>query len=284
MASEDHDQPIAIRYRFCLADGHEEVFTLRLDALTGEPLDPLPNDLPAWTRMSFAQCPNCELPPADDAICPLAGRLEPLVSRLGHLTSFSELDLQVDTPERCYSKRVPAQDAIASLMGLLNGTSGCPNMAFFRPMARFHLPLASIDETFYRVLSMYMLGQFMRHRKGLDVDLEMTGLSLHYARINIVNKHLVKRLRAAAREDGTLNAAVLLDMLAMTMPLMLDDLPSIEQLFDAFTNGQQDHLHDPSPSLAMADKNDLFNKWLGFFSLCYGTTFACRPDSDHGFL
>ena len=238
MASEDHDQPIAIRYRFCLADGHEEVFTLRLDALTGEPLDPLPSDLPAWTRMSFAQCPNCELSPADDAVCPLAGRLEPLVSRLGHLTSFSELQLIVETPDRNYSKRVSAQDGIASLMGLINGTSGCPKMAFFRPMARFHLPLANLDETFYRVLSMYMLAQYLRHQKGLEVDMDMTGLADHYAEVNVVNKHLVSRLRAAAKEDGTLNAAVLLDMLAMTMPLMLDDLPRIEGLFEAFLTDQ----------------------------------------------
>jgi hypothetical protein len=233
MSSVLDTEPLEIRYRFGLADGSEEVFELRLDPLTAEPLDPLPTDLPNWTRLDFQGCADCELP-ASAVHCPLAGRLEPLVSRLGHLTSFSELDLTVDTPDRQYRKRVPAQDAIASLMGLLNATSGCPNMAFFRPMARFHLPLANLDETFYRVLSMYMLGQFLRHQQGLSVDMEMKGLSAHYARINIVNKHLVKRLRAAAREDGTLNAAVLLDMLAMSMPMMLDDLPHIERLFQAF--------------------------------------------------
>lgn len=237
MSSDPPAEPLEIRYRFGLADGSEEVFELRLDPLTAEPLDPLPEDLPSWTRMDFQGCADCQMP-ASTVHCPLAGRLEPLVSRLGHLTSFSELDLTVDTADRQYSKRVPAQDAIASLMGLLNATSGCPNMAFFRPMARFHLPLANLDETFYRVLSMYMLGQFLRHQKGQSVDLEMKGLSEHYARINVVNKHLVKRLRAAAREDGTLNAAVLLDMLAMTMPMMLDDLPSIEKLFLAFTEDQ----------------------------------------------
>jgi len=234
MTFDNDAEPLEIRYQFGLADGSEEAFDLRLDPLTAEPLDPLPDDLPKWTRMDFQGCPDCPLDPSA-VTCPLAGRLEPLVSRLGHLTSFSELDLQVDTAERRYSKRVPAQDAIASLMGLLNGTSGCPNMAFFRPMARFHLPLANLDETFYRVVSMYMLGQFMRHRKGLSVDMAMAGLSQHYARINVVNKYLVKRLRAAAREDGTLNAAVLLDMLAMTMPMMLDELPSLDYLFQAFT-------------------------------------------------
>lgn len=234
MTFDNDGEPLEIRYQFGLADGSKVVFDLHLDPLTGEPLDPLPEDLPKWTRMDFQGCPDCPLEPTA-ITCPLAGRLEPLVSRLGHLTSFSELDLQVNTPDRRYSKRVPAQDAIASLMGLLNGTSGCPNMAFFRPMARFHLPLANLDETFYRVLSMYMLAQFLRHRNGLSVDMEMEGLSSHYARINVVNKHLVKRLRAAAREDGTLNAAVLLDMLAMTMPMMLDDLPHIEKLFKAFT-------------------------------------------------
>ena len=238
MTSAPNAEPLEIRYCFGLADGSEEVFHLRLDPQSAEPLDPLPDDLPNWTRMDFQGCADCQLP-ASTVHCPLAGRLEPLVSRLGHLTSFSELDLSVDTPDRQYSKRVPAQDAIASLMGLLNATSGCPKMTFFRPMARFHLPLSNIDETFYRVLSMYMLGQYLRHQNGLPADMEMKGLSDHYAQINVVNKQLVKRLRAAAREDGTLNAAVLLDMLAMSMPMMLDDLPQIEPLFQAFMDDRQ---------------------------------------------
>lgn len=232
----DHDpQPLTYRYRFGLADGSEETFVVSLDPVTAEPLDPLPDKLPDWTRIEFQQCPNCPRIPEDGDTCPLAARLVPLVSRLGHLTSFAELDLYVDTPDRDYSKRVPAQDAIASLMGLVNATSGCPRMDFFRPMARFHLPLSNLDETFYRVLSMYMLGQYLRHQQGLSIDMDMTGLSTHYAEINVVNKYLVQRLRAATKEDGTLNAAVLLDMLAMTMPLMLDDLPRIEHLFCAFT-------------------------------------------------
>jgi hypothetical protein len=235
MASDNDYQPLIYRYRFGLTDGSEETFVVSLDPETAEPLDPLPDDLPEWTRIEFQQCPNCPREPKDGDACPLAARLVPLVSRLGHLTSFSELDLYVDTLDRNYAKRVPAQDAIASLMGLLNATSGCPRMDFFRPMARFHLPLSNLDETFYRVLSMYMLGQYLRYQQGQTVDMDMTGLATHYADINVVNKYLVQRLRAATKEDGTLNAAVLLDMLAMTMPLMLDDLPRIERLFSAFT-------------------------------------------------
>lgn len=236
MATEDAAQPQTIKYRLKMDDGSEELFSLRLDPSTAESLEPLPDTLPSWTRLDYHKCTHCSLNTADSECCPLAARLVPLVARLGHLVSFNELDLQVDTPDRRYSKRVPAQDAIASLMGLINATSGCPKMAFFRPMAHYHLPLANLDETFYRVLSMYMLGQYLRHQRGQTADMEMTGLSDHYAEINVVNKHLVQRLRAANKEDGTLNAAVLLDMLAMSMPLMLDDLPKIEPLFAAFTS------------------------------------------------
>lgn len=236
MVSDDSAQAQTIDYRIRMDDGSEAHFPLRINALTGESLDPLPDRLPNWTRLDYHQCPNCSLKPAETEACPLAARLVPLVCSLGHLVSFKELDLQVDTPDRRYSRRVPAQDAIASLMGLLNATSGCPRMTFFRPMARFHLPLANLDETFFRVLSMYMLGQYLRHRQGLSVDMEMSGLADHYAEVNVVNKCLVQRLRAANKEDGTLNAAVLLDMLAMSMPLMLDELPKIESLFAAFTD------------------------------------------------
>jgi hypothetical protein len=38
-------------------------------------------------------------------------------------------------------------------------TSGCRYTAYFKPMARFHLPFANEEETAYRAISMYLLSQ-----------------------------------------------------------------------------------------------------------------------------
>ena len=62
-------------------------------------------------------------------------------------------------------------------------TSGCPHMDFFKPMARFHLPLANAEETVYRATSMYLLAQYFLQREGKEADMELEGLK-KYIRIS----------------------------------------------------------------------------------------------------
>ena len=89
---------------------------------------------------------------------------------------------------------------------------------FFKPMARFHLPFANPEETFYRAASMYMLAQYYRWQDNLSADLDMKGLPRFYADVAKVNKGMADRMRSIKREDGTINALVLLDMLVQGMP------------------------------------------------------------------
>ena len=53
--------------------------------------------------------------------------------------------------------------AIRSLIGLIMALSGCPHMEFFKPLARFHLPWASLEETTLRSASIYLLMQFFKN-------------------------------------------------------------------------------------------------------------------------
>ena len=55
---------------------------------------------------------------------------------------------------------------VFSLIGIYMVTSGCPIMDKLRPMARFHLPFASTEETIYRAISTYLLGQYFLEQKG----------------------------------------------------------------------------------------------------------------------
>lgn len=225
-----------IEYRFTSADGATAAFALDFDADTMAPLSPVPEPAAPWARLEFHRCPHCPLAPEAGQDCPAARRLEPLLAWCSGLVSFAPVDLTVITPARTISAATTAQRAISSLMGLILSTSGCPVTAFLRPMARFHLPLASELETAYRAASMYLLAQYFVERGGGLADMGLEGLHQRYRDLHRVNIALCGRIRAAVEHDSSPNAIVLLDCFARALPDMIDDaLLELEPLFRPYT-------------------------------------------------
>lgn len=102
-------------------------------------------------------------------------------------------------------------------------------------MARFHLPLASIEETVYRATSMYLLAQYFACRGGKRPDLDLGGLAQIYAGLEVINLAMAQRLRGASEEDAAVNAVVIPDVLAKTLPFaILDELAGMRQLFSSY--------------------------------------------------
>jgi hypothetical protein len=228
-------EPINYKYRFSFKGGREEVFDIRLDGLRLEPMEKLPQKLPEWTRLEFNKCSNCPLDPLETFYCPLAARLMPLVDKMNDVISIDEIKVEVTLDERIITRDATAQEGISALMGIITATSGCPHTVFFKPMARFHLPFANTDETFYRAASMYMLGQYYRWQAGKSVDMDLTGIHTFYEQVAIVNKGIADRLRCEKREDGSVNAIVLLDMFVKSMPMLLDEtLEGLKPLFTPY--------------------------------------------------
>jgi hypothetical protein len=111
-------------------------------------------------------------------------------------------------------------------------TSGCPITTFFRPMARFHLPFANAEETTYRAVSTYLLAQYFRKRRGEPADLELEGLTTLYEDLHRLNRAFAKRLRGARGTDSSVNAVILLDVLAGALTSESEDrLPALEASF-----------------------------------------------------
>lgn len=219
-----------IEYRFCFSDGHETGFLIELE----EPL-PLASESPAWTRLGFHRCGHCPLEEAATPHCPLAQALAGPVTRLSDVLSYDEVAVEVITPERRILSHTSAQTGISAMMGLLIATSGCPHMAFFQPMARFHLPFATEEETLYRAASMYLLGQYFRRQAGQPAELGFDGLLELYRNVEAVNRAMANRLRAASQQDGTVNALVLLDMYAKSLPFAVEDaLQELKPLYSAY--------------------------------------------------
>ncbi len=120
-------------------------------------------------------------------------------------------------------------------MGLIMAVSGCPHTTFFRPMARFHLPGATTEETIYRAVSMHMLAQYYVRLAGGEPDLELKGLAKNYEAVKKVNRAFVKRLHAAAEYDSTINALVVLDAWALTLSWAIEEsLEDLRHLFEPY--------------------------------------------------
>lgn len=188
-------------------------------------------DLP-WTRLGFHQCHNCPLYAETHPHCPAARNLIPLVEACGEFTSHDEAKLDVATPERRIVATTTLQRAVSSLLGLIMATSACPHLAFFRPMARFHLPLASEEETIFRSAATYLLTRHFQARAGEDPDPGLEGLREIYANLQLVNRAMAERLRARCAEDAAVNALVLLDLFAKNIPYSIEDrLEDIAYLF-----------------------------------------------------
>ena len=210
-----------VYYNFRLPDGSETGFHLRLDPETLELRGGTPAVRPDWTNLDFHQCPNCPLNVEEHPHCPLALRLVNLVQRFDGLLSHEKVDLEVVTEERTITQQTTAQKGIRSLMGLVIAASGCPHTALFRPMARFHLPLASNEETVYRATSMYLLAQYFLKKEAAPSDPGLDGLTRIYDNMQIINVAIAERLRAATTTDSSVNAIVVLDVYAKTAELVI---------------------------------------------------------------
>jgi hypothetical protein len=223
---------LRVVYRFNLPQGARESFDLFFDGSDFRLLNPLPKPVPFWAELGFNRCENCPLAAVDHPHCPAAAQLVAVVERIETLVSYDEIRVDVLTAERSITQTTTAQQALASLFGLILSTSGCPRTAFLRPMARFHLPLASELETLYRSVTMHLLDQHLRRSHGEPVEEGLEGLKAAYRELHPVNRGIARRLRAASRSDPALNAVTLLDTYASLLPNTLDEaLAELDALF-----------------------------------------------------
>jgi hypothetical protein len=231
------DQYLNYQYQFKLSNDQIIGLKLKIDAATSTLTLPEHSSLPHWTELGFNQCPNCPLSNAEYTHCPVATNLIPLLELCGSLVSYDQVTLKVVTPERNIMANTTIQRAVSSLLGLIMATSPCPHTEYLKPMARFHLPLATEEETIYRTTSMYLLAQYFRSKEDLDYALNFDGLTTIYLNLKIINKALATRFRAAIKEDASVNAIILLDLLSQAVTWSIEDnLEELKELFKSYRN------------------------------------------------
>ena len=221
-------------YRIRLDAQRTEVFRYEMGGEGFELASKDHGDAPEWTELGYRQCPNCPLSKSEHPHCPLALQLHNLVSRFEGTRSIDEVEVEARTPERSVKQKAALQDVLASLLDLVIPVCGCPVTAVMKPLSRFHLPLASEEETIFRVAGMYLLTQYFQSHRAGRMATPFEGLSAIYQELHQLNTAVAQRLQHATSSDSVKNAVALVDMYSLLIPVLLEDqLAELRGFFSA---------------------------------------------------
>lgn len=227
---------LAITYLFNFDDNSQNKefkVVLDRDTLHFTPREPFSCSF--WTRLEHQQCSVCRLTANKSPYCPIALNLSEIVEEFKDSLSHESVFVQVISKERTYSKQTTIQEGLSALIGVIMVTSGCPTMEKLKPMVRFHLPFATLDETIFRMASMYLVAQYLLNKKGKTPDMTLQGLDQIYEEVGKVNRGFAQRLNDAAKKDANVNALVNLHCFAEMVPMAVNDMLSdLEGYFSAY--------------------------------------------------
>lgn len=226
-------KPYQFRYIFKFQDNQIKEYRLRLDPVTlgliREASDQEPAD---WTRLEYEQCACCPLKTDAYPRCPIAVNIMELVQAFKDVFSYHDCNVICETAERTYSKETSVMEGLSAIFGVIMATSNCPMMEFLKPMARFHLPFSTIEETTVRTASMYLLAQYFRYKNKPGMSFDFSILEKHYARVQQVNEGLLKRINSVGSEDADKNAIITLHSLSQFLSMEIDySLGGLESIF-----------------------------------------------------
>ena len=226
-------EKIYFSYRFVFENGEEKTFEIALDSsslniIRGE------NILnPNWTLRKEFGCEIMECPLKDSDHCHIAVNLQNVIDFFSDIPSYEKVKIYVSSPERDYFKDTSVQHGVGSILGILMVSSGCPVLGKLKPLVRHHLPFASIEETEFRVFSMYLLAQLLKYRKGEKPDWDLDGLKKLYEDIRKINQNVATKIADLEHKDASINAIIVLNNFADSVTFSIDDndLSQVEYLF-----------------------------------------------------
>jgi len=228
---------ITYTYIFAFKNGVVRTFAANLDKEKLYLVTKPRSSLPEWAKLEFKKCPNCLLDEEKNPYCPVAANITDLIEFFSDAASYEEADVTIETPNRSYFRHTSLQKGISSLLGIYMTTSGCPILEKLKPMVKYHLPFATVEETTYRAMSMYLLSQYFVFRRNKEPDWELRNLTQIYSRIQVVNTTFAERLKEAISRDSSINALVILDTFATYILYELDEtmFEKLEKQFSALS-------------------------------------------------
>lgn len=228
------DEAVTFQYVFTLDSGKTEQFEISLNEKLELELAQPREEFPEWARLDCHKCPNCTLDSETTPYCPAALGISELLFNFEGLNSIDRARVEIRTPARTYVKDTDLQEGLFSIMGVIMPTSGCPALKFLRPMARFHLPFATIHETEVRAVSFYLLRQYFTDGPRKSIEEALAELNTRYEGLQTVNRCLIDRIRMMERAgDVNKNAVVILMVLSqMVSSEIKSHLKSLAYMFE----------------------------------------------------
>jgi len=207
-----------------------------LNPITLQIREPQPKPNPSdWTRLEVEKCSCCPLKESESPRCPLALRIETLIDIVKNEISHTRVKVTVKTAERDYYKEVALQEVLGSIFGLIMATSGCPIMSYLKPMAKFHLPFASLEESIVRSVSMHLLRQYYRALNDEEVSFDLEDLDHKYEDIQKVNLGLNKRIQKLIKSgDASHNSVAAFHAVSKLLSMNIQrNLQNYKYLFES---------------------------------------------------
>lgn len=220
---------LLIEYLFSFNDGRELNYPVPIDGDSMTLLEAAGEEFPPWAQLEHFQCPNCPLTATEHPYCPVAKNLHLLVTATQHEQSNAPTRVTVTTAERRYEKDTDLQTGLFSLMGLLIVSSKCPHFDLLKPLARFHLPFATLTETLYRTCGSYLLDAYLH---GRTIEPDLAELKRYYQDLGRVNACILERIKSVSEGDADRNAIVTLNM--FTQMFVLESENNFSVLADIF--------------------------------------------------
>ena len=225
-----------IKYTLLFSEGREKVFEFHFKSDTLASIGWVDSKPPEWTALEFHKCSNCPLKPEQSPYCPAALNISRVVSECRDLDPLEPIRLKVKTHDRILVTATSVQSAVGSLTGLVMAASDCPHTSFFKPLAKFHVPLGGEEESIFRALSVYLVGQFFRHQQGEAATFDLDGLLEVYRRLEVVNSALAGRVKAAGDVDAGVQSFKEWDVFSGMFALRISGvLEKIKPLFQSHT-------------------------------------------------
>ncbi len=226
---------LSIFYIFKFINGTSRHFDIKLDETTMNCIPPV-GPYPEWTSMDFHKCTVCSYKAEH---CPVAVNISGIVDAFIDISPDDSTHVLIMAKDRDYSKSTTLQEGLTALLGLCMAASPCPVMGKLKPLARYHLPFATLNESVFRVASMYLLVQYFLAGQGITPDWKLKGLNKIYEDIHEVNVGISKRIKKAANRDASLKALAKLDYTASLVPHVVNEtLDEIEASLSSYMEDQ----------------------------------------------
>lgn len=104
-------------------------------------------------------------------------------------------------------------------------------MDFLRPLARFHLPFATVEESLFRTISSYLLRHYYENINFPKAP-QLSDVKTYYHSVKKVNRGILARLLDVNSSDADKNAIVTLNSLAQILEIEVDDnMETLKYLF-----------------------------------------------------